>query len=797
MIKKLFPLLFSLAVAAFGANVQIRDLSTAVTLGASNTYLIADGATQGTVKTLLSTIPQITSTRTTLAALSVTGISTGVAAQTLGGSSVGDGAGALYYYNSASSATPNGTTIIQPTVGSGRWLIVLSNTLPAPTVSTLGGVFSKAGVSHQYLSALDTAGNFTLSTVTTADVSGLGTMAAQNSTAVAITGGAINGTIIGATSAVAGRFSHADAVSGGYIGVGTGGTAFASFEADTAAAAMRLLDTTSLGSSIILTTQADSVVGRNGLITSGDLHIKTGASPGTTRLKITSTGIESTVEAKLTYVIATAPIGAYNSSTGGLYMGYGSGTSILRSVADNSATAAPISVQVGNGTQVANFTTTGLNSADVGQTVPGKITGTAIGTTTILNVRLFGAVGNGSTNDATAINAAFAAAAVIGNHVTVYFPPGKYRITSGLSGFTGMSYLTVTGNGAEIYNDSGSTGSTTMAFDSTCSHVEVYGLSFTGTASVRGNGVHIRMYASNSSVHDNYLSGCSDFAIHVGSAAGTTYSSNVVVADNVIFAPLGDGIHVGSAKNVSVTGNVVVNSGDDSIAVIADDAAFPPMQVTVSGNTITNSAFRGIAILECYDVVAEGNNITTTVASAIEVGRYLSTAAYNTRIQVNGNKINNSTTSSGPRGAIWLNFVANCVASDNQISGVVNGSGICYLDVADLTIANNTIYSSASRGIASDDTTTANVASAWGLLTITGNNIQYNVSNEAIYVVPASGKTINNLVVTSNTCQSTASGNWIYYDRISTGKVGNNTNRDGLAVTAGGSVTSVVAFNNN
>lgn len=200
MIKKTLLLFLAALAPSFGANVLIRDLSTTIGLPASNTYIMVDGATQGTAKMLLATLPQVTATRATLAGLSVTGISTGVAVQTLGGSSVGDGLGSLYYYNSSSTATPNGTTIIQPTVGSGRWLIVLNNALTPPGPSTLGGVFSKAGVTHQYLSALDTAGNFTLAAVSTADVSGLGTMAGQNASAVAITGGTIAGAAVSAST---------------------------------------------------------------------------------------------------------------------------------------------------------------------------------------------------------------------------------------------------------------------------------------------------------------------------------------------------------------------------------------------------------------------------------------------------------------------------------------------------------------------------------------------------------------------------------------------------------------------
>lgn len=56
--------------------------------------------------------------------------------------------------------------------------------------------------------------------ITTGDVSGLGTMAVQNASAVAITGGSIDGTTIGATTATTGRFSG-----GASVGVqGTSGS---------------------------------------------------------------------------------------------------------------------------------------------------------------------------------------------------------------------------------------------------------------------------------------------------------------------------------------------------------------------------------------------------------------------------------------------------------------------------------------------------------------------------------------------------------------------------------------------
>lgn len=57
-----------------------------------------------------------------LKALSVTNYTTGQQASVAGYYSSTDGMGGIFVYNSSSSATDNGGTVIQPTVGSGRWL---------------------------------------------------------------------------------------------------------------------------------------------------------------------------------------------------------------------------------------------------------------------------------------------------------------------------------------------------------------------------------------------------------------------------------------------------------------------------------------------------------------------------------------------------------------------------------------------------------------------------------------------------------------------------------------------------
>lgn len=774
--KKLALFLLT-AVAAFSANVQIRDLATTVVLPASNTYLIVDGATQNTAKTLMANFGFKTSTRVTLAGLSVTGLSTGVMVQTLGGAAIADGSASLYYYNSASVATPNGTTIIQPTVGSGRWLIISSSVLPTPTPSTLGGVFSKATILHTFLTGIGTDGTPASAIPDITDITGVGSMATQNASAVAIQGG----TVGGLTTLGAGILNPTTLV--GF----TNNTGGLPTPYSTTQVVLHIGNTNAAAPAILIDGS-----GAGGLLefrrASGTL-----ASP--------------------TAVTNTSPLGTIG------WRGYGTSFTNRRAEISGVATetwtntaqgtSLDFKVTATGGTTTATamtLTSTGINATSIGFTTPGpsvfttsnwssnanrRTTKQNLNLTTV-NVKDFGAVGDGTTNDAAAITAAITA---MTNYSTLYFPPGKYRFTSALVGFSSLSNITVTGDGAEIYNDTGAAGLNTFTFASSCSNVQVYNLRFTGTSSVRGNGIHIRMYCSNSSITNCYFQGCSDFAIHL-SNEGATWSANFVVANNIINGPLGDGIHVGNAVNVSITGNTISNTGDDAIGIIADNVTYPPNRVTVTGNTITSAGSRGIAIAECVDVLVSGNTIVTCPQSGVEVFRYQSTTAYNNRIHVIGNTLINTNTIVGPRASIWMQFTNDCSVENNIIQDPVHGSGITFLDCNDLKIQGNTIRQAQSRGIAADDSTTANVAATWTGLVIKDNDLVWVVANEAIYAVPAAGKTITNLVVEGNVGRAVL-GNWIYYDRITTGRVFNNTNTAGAVVAAGGSVSGVTFGNNN
>lgn len=409
---------------------------------------------------------------------------------------------------------------------------------------------------------------------------------------------------------------------------------------------------------------------------------------------------------------------------------------------------------------------------------------------TIINVKDYASPGeifNGSVDNTATINAAIAA---VTNFSTLLFENGNFLFTSALTSFTGLTGVRIEGRGARITNNTGASGGNTFVIDNTCADFEVCGLVFIGTASVRANGIHIRMASNNSTIHDNYFATCSDFGVLV-SAGNATQVVNVRVSNNQFVATKGDGLHFGSAAYCSATNNIFYGTGDDSIGVIADYASYPPYSITLANNQINQAGSCGIRVNEGTDIGLFGNQIRGSVEAAIEVARYTSTTAYNNRITIKNNKIYGSTTTSGPRGAINMYFCNESTVTDNDIYDTVNGAAIALLDFNDLSIKGNIIRGTGLRGIVTDDTTTTNVATNWYGLIISGNIFQYISANEAIYIDPPSGITLNNMLITNNTGNQMPAGAWISYQQVTTGKVINNIARDSQTISPGGFVSGV------
>lgn len=757
-ILRLLILISLCATLAYGAgSIQIENIPTTIVLPGSNDYIPVSGATRGTNKLLLNGLTFLTATRTSLAALSITGVSDGTGILVLGATAAGDGGGANYYWSASSSATPNGNTVIQPTSlpATGRWLKAVGG-VGAPSAGSLGGVFSNAGTASRWVSAINTDGSVTLTQPAASDISGLGTMAQQGSSTVSITGGTIDGVVIGGVTPAAGTFN---------------------------------------------------VITGTSLVTSGSAFI--GGGGGATHAKVVlNGGGTSGSGAILILQRASTNYGALATDSE-LFGGASNDIDLWATAGSN------LNLYANNVLQ-GSITSTGLNGITIGATTPGASTFTTSNwssnanrrTTknnlnlTVVNVKDSGATGNGSTDDTAAIQAA---AALVTSNGALYFPPGNYRITSGFT-FSGLTNVKIFGDGATINNDSGSAGGNTLVIDNTCLSFEVCNIRFLGTSTVRGSGIHIRLGASHSSIHDCWFQGCSDFGVLVSYGAGS-WISDVRVSNCTAYGTLGDGFHFGSVTDSSITNCESQFTGDDGLGIVADTLANAPNRIEVTafktiqaGNPAGGGTHGcGIRIADgCVDVHIVGGSDYQPAEAGVYSGRAVSTTVYNARVVVENRKVMYPMQHAGMLGGINITFTNQAELHACRVEASVSGSGFAFLDDNDLVVSGCSSKSNALRAFACDDGTTANVASNWSNWQFIANNSIGTPSNEIYYFTPGSGITITNLTVTGCIETGCSATNYIFTNRLAgTPKINNCTSTGGKAIANGGSGVAPTVANNN
>lgn len=205
-----------------------------------------------------------------------------------------------------------------------------------------------------------------------------------------------------------------------------------------------------------------------------------------------------------------------------------------------------------------------------------KFSGTGIGTaftlpdlrvgsdpTTVVNVKDYGAVGDGSTDDTTAIRNAFSVLAGDNGYAEVYFPPGTYKLTGTIT-LNSRSDYRITGAG--MYNSilSISTGSgpiLDVLIGTEKRDIEVRDLGFTST-----NGPsHTAINADGTGVSDTLaiercrFVGLAGLFVGGYSGSATIGSPTNVRVEGCVFQGLGrtvsSAIQAGSVKQMVVRGN--------------------------------------------------------------------------------------------------------------------------------------------------------------------------------------------------------------------------------------------------
>lgn len=280
----------------------------------------------------------------------------------------------------------------------------------------------------------------------------------------------------------------------------------------------------------------------------------------------------------------------------------------------------------------------------------------------VFNVKTYGAVGNGVTDDSNAILAALAAASAAGGGV-VQFPAGTYKITktlfvpanTTLQGFSKFSTTIIAANNTTT---------------------------FTG-----GNpNAMIMLNANNSSVENLTIDGnmnnnTSGVYVAIGQSQPTT--------------------------NLIIQNCTIQNSINTSILLLPNSAT--TQNVIIRNNTILNSGWDGIDCFACVNFLVEGNTVISAGGNGILTGY---AAGINSNIAQHGRITNNYVNKATP---------PTHILAGNPETGfmIVNGAGDSHILVDHNDLYDNRHAAQDGLGLGQDGTS-VNENLVWA-----NNNITY------------------------------------------------------------------------
>jgi hypothetical protein len=459
---------------------------------------------------------------------------------------------------------------------------------------------------------------------------------------------------------------------------------------------------------------------------------------------------------------------------------------------------------------IANTAVSGLgNSAtlDVGTTAGTVAAGddprfTAASVLEWINVKDYGAVGDGVTDDTSAINSAISA---LTNNSVLYFPPGQYN-TQGQHSIAGLSNVVILGMQSVIYLTVQA--NNLIEISSTCSNFQIKDLVFAGSATSRLNGVHCRFNAQSSIIENCEFYGASDFGLFVG---GTNLTENVRIENCWSHDNEGDSYHTGRVNKVLFKDCVASDSGDDSFGIIGyESSSHPALYVTIDNCTVYDSGFRGFAIEGVEHLSMSDCNVYGAVGAGIEVGHYgggSMGANYNEDIDIRNCSMTDCVSLAGPYAAFNLYFCKRVRLQNCGVTNSLTSSAVAVYDFDDVQIRDlNVLFTRAgfARGVVTPDVASLSgrtAATTWGNLFISDYSfdMQQSDNNEAIYISPHSTITIGSLLISNSSgSQVSSSGNYIYYNRVSSpSKIGNNICLQAKSIGHGGTGPAATLFNNN
>lgn len=311
----------------------------------------------------------------------------------------------------------------------------------------------------------------------------------------------------------------------------------------------------------------------------------------------------------------------------------------------------------------------------------------------IVSVKDFGAVGDGVTDDADAINTAEAAASAGGR--SLYFPAGTYLCASPLYRLGNTDWV---GEGmySSIIKHSGGAAThhlvTVQSLSSEYSHVGFYGLGFDGNRtgasnpSAARNIVYIDRDADggDSSPSDDFrFIGCRIFNFSYGGKGLHVKGYTGLQIKDSYFADGGGGlehpIYIRRCADVVVTGNTAIGQ-DGNICIKIQSSP----QTTIANN-VTRGGDRGIVAQDATNYSITGNTVTAATTEGISVT--IEDLSSSSNVSITGNSVASSATAIGVSNAVFVAIVGNTGTAFTT-------NGIRIRSVQDSTISGNVLRTS-------------------------------------------------------------------------------------------------------
>ena len=271
------------------------------------------------------------------------------------------------------------------------------------------------------------------------------------------------------------------------------------------------------------------------------------------------------------------------------------------------------------------------------------------------NVKDFGAVGDGITNDTASCTAAITAlqdAAATGPGAALVFPHGTYLIDK--LAIT-ASNVTVFGYGATLLSTQGPAGGVSIVAI-VGDYIQVYGLTIDHVTrpsrtiyqkQASAHGLYIESSAGSHNVPRGSYCRVRDVKVLSAwfSGIATRYFRSMVVEGCLVRDVAATGLYITGSHDIVIHGNTVEYSGDDGIfSGTSTNTSIPENEhnyrVSISDNNIRYASAKGIGFGGVLGGTIHGNNIYMTNGDAIqcyEAGVYeLSNAS---RVVVEGNTV--------------------------------------------------------------------------------------------------------------------------------------------------------------